>query len=263
MPKSHQVQWAIAKKVKGYAQVKARAMPKSGGGEGVDPETRWCFDLDTKFWQITWPRFVIKKKLGIWVLFGVEYHVQSRPFVGCIYTKKVKIWVFGLTQVRLEIVICVNTIYGYHYRASTRLRYQRFENRTQGQIWSRDPDSPKFGVQITTVPFCSASSRFLMAWILNLSSSANCFRWDFVEFLGGPRTTFEAKHFAWGSYVPQLGALSQSSFKGSEIVTRSKSKTLITRSVHCKFNCIPVNFDSVLSWCARLCALPFAIFGLD
>ena len=40
----------------------------------------------------------------------------------------VKIWVFGLTQVRLEIVILVNTIYGYHYQASTWLRYQRFEN---------------------------------------------------------------------------------------------------------------------------------------
>ena len=39
-----------------------------------------------------------------------------------------KIWVFGLTQVRLEIKICVSTIYGYHYQDSTRLRYQRFEN---------------------------------------------------------------------------------------------------------------------------------------
>ena len=41
---------------------------------------------------------------------------------------KVKIWVFGLTRVRLEIMICVNTIYGYHYQALTRPRYQRFEN---------------------------------------------------------------------------------------------------------------------------------------
>ena len=31
-------------------------------------------------------------------------------------------------RVRLEIVIRVNTIYGYHNRASTQLRYQRFEN---------------------------------------------------------------------------------------------------------------------------------------
>ena len=44
------------------------------------------------------------------------------------YNHVLKIWVFGLTRVRLEIVICVNTIYGYHYRALTQLMYQTFEN---------------------------------------------------------------------------------------------------------------------------------------
>ena len=46
----------------------------------------------------------------------------------------------GLTQVRLEIVIGVNTIYGYHYQALIQLRYQRFENRLE--------DEPRVGTPI-------------------------------------------------------------------------------------------------------------------
>ena len=43
------------------------------------------------------------------------------------------------TQVRLENVIRVNTIYGYHYRALNRLRYQRFENRLEDEPRVRTP----------------------------------------------------------------------------------------------------------------------------
>ena len=56
----------------------------------------FIFQLETKLRRITWP--------GIIIL------------------------VFRLTQGRLEIVLRVNTIQGYHYRASTRLKYQRFDN---------------------------------------------------------------------------------------------------------------------------------------
>ena len=40
----------------------------------------------------------------------------------------------------IEIMICVNTIYNYHYQASTRLRYQGFENCLE--------DKPRVGAQI-------------------------------------------------------------------------------------------------------------------
>ena len=42
---------------------------------------------------------------------------------------------YMLTRVKLEIMICVNTMYGYHYRASIRLRYQRFENLLEDEPW--------------------------------------------------------------------------------------------------------------------------------
>ena len=48
----------------------------------------------------------------------------SKPWVRLVKGRGSK--VFRLTWVRLEIVIRANTIYGY-YRASTQLRYQRFE----------------------------------------------------------------------------------------------------------------------------------------
>ena len=57
------------------------------------------------------------------------------------------------TPVRLEIVIRVNTIYGYHYRASTRLKYQRFENRLKDKPGVRTPIRRSL-VEIHQAPFC-------------------------------------------------------------------------------------------------------------
>ena len=51
---------------------------------------------------------------------------------------QVSIKVFGPTRVWLKIVLRVNTIKGYHYRASTRLKYHISENPLEDkpQVWT-------------------------------------------------------------------------------------------------------------------------------
>ena len=58
--------------------------------------------------------------------------------------------VFMLTRVRLESVTRGKTIYGFHYGALTRLRYQRFEYRLQ--------DEPRVGTNLESGP------RFAKVW---------------------------------------------------------------------------------------------------
>ena len=63
------------------------------------------------------------------------------------------------TPVRLEIVIRVNTIYGYHYRASTRLKYQKFENRLKTNLES-GPQFAEVWLRFTKLHFVMGNVTF-------------------------------------------------------------------------------------------------------
>ena len=61
-------------------------------------------------------------------LTGCRYSkiTQNSAFTGV--SIRVSMVVCMYIWVGLEFVLCMSTILGYHYRASTRLRYQRFDN---------------------------------------------------------------------------------------------------------------------------------------
>ena len=57
---------------------------------------------------------------------------------------RVSMLVFGQIQVGLEFVLCVSTILGYHYRASTRLKLQSFGIRLNNEPQVETPFAPIF-----------------------------------------------------------------------------------------------------------------------
>ena len=66
----------------------------------------------------------IEWMLSLWECFWVQYLIFRRKKVLTQVSIPVSMLVFGQIWVMQEFVLCVSTILGYHYRASTRLRLQ-------------------------------------------------------------------------------------------------------------------------------------------
>ena len=90
--------------------------------------------FNTKFCWITRPRFASQKKLGKQLLFGYEYWAKSGVITRLeLYSNwnfKIQLLqIFERVRTGLVFMLRLNTILGFQYRASTRLRLQTFKTR--------------------------------------------------------------------------------------------------------------------------------------
>ena len=91
-----------------------------------------------KLWRILWPgianclKFAASSSYRACTYDKFLWSICFGPYIlGKYVYACVKIWLFRLTWFRLEIVIHLNTIYGYHYWALPQLKFQRFERRLE------------------------------------------------------------------------------------------------------------------------------------